>query len=314
MLGLTAPATVTLMATRGFNGMAYTTSSPLRSFLPRCVQPSGTWRTSPVNANPSASRGSIFAAGACATAVSAAALAILRRQRPWAASALLPTRRAGANLAGQFDVTPYYEQPRDPDTKRWVMQQTMMRVKDPQRSLDFYTKALGMTLITVGEFPQWGFTVFFVGYPPEETLGPVPNDDAEKFAYCMQVPGCIELTWNHGSEAEEGDQVYNTGNSDTTGSSDGEKVRGGFGHIGITVPDVYEACQRFKDMGYEFAKSPNSGGMKGLAFVKDPDGYLVEVLPLGKAFPFPTEEVDCCGVSLSDGGSYKDNSGAKSPT
>lgn len=226
------------------------------------------------------------------------------RQRRLAGGA---TRRA-ADLGGKFDVTEYYKTPKDADTKDWVMQQTMFRVKDPKRSLDFYTKVLGMQLITTGDFPQWGFTVYFVGYPPEKDLGPLPEDDDKKFAYCMQVPGCIELTWNHGSEAEEADRVYNTGNADAVGSTDGEKVKGGFGHIGITVPDVYAACQRFKDMGAEFSKSPNSGGMKGLAFVKDPDGYLVEVLPLGKSFPFPTKEEDCCGVKLSEGAGYKDNS------
>lgn len=94
----------------------------------------------------------------------------------------------------------------------------------------------------------------------------------------MKLPGCIELTHNYGSEKEEG-KVYNTGNSDPTGSTNNEKVRGGFGHLGITVPDVYEACERFKKMGCEFTKTPNSGGMKGLAFVKDPDGYLIEILP-----------------------------------
>lgn len=213
-----------------------------------------------------------------------------------------------ADLGGKFDVSKYYAAPKDDDVKDWVMQQTMFRVKDPERSLDFYTKVLGMQLITVGDFPQWGFTVYFVGYPPEKDLGPVPEDDSKKFAYCMQVPGCIELTWNHGSEAESDDRVYNTGNADATGSGDGNSVKGGFGHIGITVPDVYSACQRFKDMGAEFHKSPNAGGMKGLAFVKDPDGYLVEVLPKGKGFPFPTEDVDCCGVALEGGEGYKDNS------
>jgi len=205
-------------------------------------------------------------------------------------------------------VSKYYAAPKDEAAKDWVMQQTMFRVKDPERSLDFYTEVLGMRLITVGDFPQWGFTVYFVGYPPEKDLGPVPVDDAEKFAYCMQVPGCIELTWNHGSEAEGTERVYNTGNSDAVGSADGSAVKGGFGHIGITVPDVYAACQRFKDMGAEFHKSPNAGGMKGLAFVKDPDGYLVEVLPKGQGFPFPTQQVDCCGVSLDGGGGYQDNS------
>lgn len=92
----------------------------------------------------------------------------------------------------------------------------------------------------------------------------------------MKTPGCIELTWNYGSETEEG-LVYNTGNADSTGTTDGTKVRGGWGHIGITVPNVYTACERFHKMGVEFHKSPNSGGMKGLAFIKDPDGYLVEV-------------------------------------
>ena len=46
--------------------------------------------------------------------------------------------------------------------------------------------------------------------------------------------------------------------------------------------------------------------MKGLAFIYDPDGYLVEILPQQQ--PFPTQEVDCDGVSLTNGGGYQDNS------
>ena len=101
--------------------------------------------------------------------------------------------------------------------------------------------------------------------------------------------------------------MYNTGNSDPTGAQDGQPVKGGFGHLGITVPDVYEACERFQKMGCEFTKTPNSGGMKGLAFVKDPDGYLVEILPRG---PMITKPLDCAGVAVDGGDGYKDNSKA----
>ena len=59
-------------------------------------------------------------------------------------------------------------------------------------------------------------------------------------------------------------------------------------------------------LGVKIKKSPNSGGMKGLAFIYDPDGYLVEILP--KQNPFPQQDTDCNGVSLTNGGGYQDNS------
>lgn len=215
---------------------------------------------------------------------------------------------AVADMAGKLDVSSYYSATPDSECAGWCMQQTMIRVKDPQKSLDFYTKTLGMRLISSAEFPQWGFTVYFVGYcdtmPTQPPSATDEQGQKDKFAYSMTVPGCIELTWNHGSETEDAARIYNTGNSDVVGAQDGQAVNGGFGHIGITVPDVYEACQRFKDAGAEIKKSPNSGGMKGLAFVKDPDGYAVEILPYGKSFPFPTKDVDCNGVDLEGGGGY----------
>ncbi|KAJ1457072.1 Glyoxalase/Bleomycin resistance protein/Dihydroxybiphenyl dioxygenase [Pelagophyceae sp. CCMP2097] len=182
------------------------------------------------------------------------------------------------------------------------MQQTMLRVKDPSTSLKFYCETLGFKLIMHRNFPQWGFSVYFVAQGLDEAS--IPKDEDERWKLCMNTPGCLELTHNHGSEVVEG-PVYNTGNSDATGSVDGQKVKGGFGHLGITVPCVYAACARFHAAGVEMTKSPNSGGMKGLAFIKDPDGYLIEILPQGG---MATQAIDCLGVEVDGGAGYKDNS------
>lgn len=71
------------------------------------------------------------------------------------------------------------------------------------------------------------------------------------------------------------------------------------------------AGEFLKDRGVEFHKSPNAGGMKGLAFVKDPDGYLVEILPQAydkRTGAMPVQDMDCMGVTMDTGGGYKDNS------
>lgn len=199
----------------------------------------------------------------------------------------------------------YYAALPPPETKGFINQQTMWRVKDPIRSLDFYTQVLGMNLIWHKDFPQYGFSVYFVSPCVKDQI---PSDENERFQFCLNTPGCLELTWNHGSETEGGDRVYNTGNGDSLGSGDGQKVRGGFGHFGISVPCVYEACERFHQLGVEFTKSPNGGGMKGLAFIKDPDGYLIEIVPqqVGSDGGMPTKSVDCLGTAI-DGGGYTDN-------
>jgi lactoylglutathione lyase len=213
-----------------------------------------------------------------------------------------PQARALSTMASQaYDPSAYMTRAPDPATQGYVMQQTMIRVKDPEASLKFYCEGLGMNLIMYRDFPQWGFSVYFVA-PVDPSA--IPTTPEGQWNFCMRTPGCIELTWNYGSEQEDG-RVYNTGNSDAVGSPNGEKVRGGFGHLGITVPDVYAASERFAKLGYEFTKTPNSGGMKGLAFVKDPDGYLVEILPQG---PMTTKPLDHAGVAVDGGEGYKDNS------
>jgi len=199
-----------------------------------------------------------------------------------------------------MDVTRYYYGEENsvkvppPETDGYVMQQTMLRVKDPKVSLDFYTRVLGMTLVQDLHFQQWGFSLFFVAYLPEGVSLPGESNSPERMSFLWSLPATIELTHNHGSETKEG-QVYHTGNS-----YDG--VEGGFGHIGITVPDVYAACDRFKDLAVEFKKSPNAGGMKGLAFIKDPDGYWIEVIKQGEKGEL--RQVDCCGIDLDNGGVY----------
>jgi lactoylglutathione lyase len=209
----------------------------------------------------------------------------------------------GVSSSSSIDVSHFMTGDRPEGTKDYILQQTMLRVKDPLKSLHFYCNVLGFKLVMYREFPQWKFNVYFVAPVDSATI---PTDDKEaQWKYCMNIPGCIELTYNYGSETADG-RVYNTGNADSTGTTDGQPVKGGFGHLGITVPDVYDACARFQAMGCDFHKSPNAGGMKGLAFVKDPDGYLVEVLPQDVMI---TKPIDCCGVTLDEGGEgYKDNS------
>ena len=153
-------------------------------------------------------------------------------------------------------------QPETP-TKGFVLNQTMLRIKDPERSLQFYTEVLGMTLLDRFDFQEMGFSLFFLGYPSET----VPEDPKARARWIFDQPALLELTHNHGTETEA-KALYHHGNSEPRG----------FGHIGISVPDVYAACHRFESLNVPFVKRPDDGQMKGLAFVQDPDGYWIEIL------------------------------------
>ncbi|KAF1014893.1 MAG: Lactoylglutathione lyase [Stenotrophomonas maltophilia] len=151
------------------------------------------------------------------------------------------------------------------ETAGFVFNHTMLRVKDSAASLDFYTRVPGYQLIDKRDFPEAQFSLYFLAYVPAGVA--VPEDDAARRRWMAGLPGVLELTHNHGTETQQG-PVYHDGNSDPRG----------FGHICVSVPDIEAACQRFEDLGVTFQKRLADGRMKHLAFIKDPDGYWVEII------------------------------------
>jgi lactoylglutathione lyase len=141
------------------------------------------------------------------------------------------------------------------ETADFVFNQTMLRIKDPSRSLPFYQHVLGMTLVKEIPFPDMKFTLYFLGYV--RSRDELPSDAAGRLNYAFGQPAMLELTHNWGTE-NEAREPYHSGNEDPRG----------FGHIGLAVPDVDAACERFETLGVEFVKRPDDGKMKGLAFIK----------------------------------------------
>ena len=119
---------------------------------------------------------------------------------------------------------------------------TMLRVTDLDRSLSFYQDVLNMNLYRKMDFPDGRFTLAFVGYGEEESNT------------------VLELT--HNWDTSE----YELGNA--------------YGHIAIGVDDVYKACDRIREAGGSIVREPGpmAHGTTVLAFVKDPDGYMIELL------------------------------------
>ncbi|CAD5209024.1 unnamed protein product [Bursaphelenchus okinawaensis] len=154
-------------------------------------------------------------------------------------------------------------QERPSETDGFYFQQTMYRIKDPRKSVPFYTNVLGMSLLKQMDFEGAEFSLFFLGYKDPKDI-PSDVDEAKKFA--LTTHSTIELTHNWGTENDP-NFTHHNGNKDPKG----------YGHIGIVVPDVYKACERFEKLGVSFIKKPDEGRMKGLAFIQDPDGYWIEI-------------------------------------
>ena len=122
------------------------------------------------------------------------------------------------------------------------MMHTMIRVRDLDASLKFYCELLDMKLLRKEDFPEGKFTLAFVGY------GDVKDSTV------------LELTHNWDVENYDHGDAY--------------------GHIAVSVDDVYAACDRIRELGGNVVREagPMKGGTTVLAFVEDPDGYKVELL------------------------------------
>ncbi|CDH17261.1 probable Lactoylglutathione lyase [Zygosaccharomyces bailii ISA1307] len=136
---------------------------------------------------------------------------------------------------------------------------TMIRVKDATKSLEFYRNVLGMTLHRTSEHPNAKFTLYFLGYD-------IPHEDNTASTQFL-----LELTHNWGTEKDPNFHYHN-GNEDPQG----------YGHICISCKDPGVLCEEIEQKYNEqITWSPrwNHGKMKNLAFIKDPDGYSIEIVP-----------------------------------
>jgi lactoylglutathione lyase len=118
----------------------------------------------------------------------------------------------------------------------------MLRVGNLQRSIDFYTRVMGMKVLRTTDRPEQKYTLAFVGYG-DESEGAV-----------------LELTYNYGVDR------YELGTA--------------FGHIAIAVDDARAACERIRAAGGTVTRQPGpvQGGSTVIAFVQDPDGYKIELI------------------------------------
>ena len=117
---------------------------------------------------------------------------------------------------------------------------TMIRISDVEKSLNFYCKGLGLIETRRIENEQGRFTLIFLA---------APGDDKAE----------LELTYNW-----DDDQL-----------GDGSR---NFGHLAYRVENIYQTCERLKNMGYTINRPPRDGQM---AFVRSPDNISIEILQEG---------------------------------
>ncbi|MEZ2419580.1 lactoylglutathione lyase [Luteibacter sp. RCC_6_2] len=153
----------------------------------------------------------------------------------------------------------------DAATHGYVFNHTMIRVRDLDVSLDFYTRVLGFTPVYKSVFAEAAFTIVYLVLVGDQ--GVIPDDDDARKEWVLRQPGVLELTHNHGTENDPS-FAYHNGNSEPRG----------FGHLCVSVPDVEAACARFEALGVTFQKRLSDGRMRHIAFIRDPDQYWIEIL------------------------------------
>lgn len=143
---------------------------------------------------------------------------------------------------------------------------TMIRVKDVQASLKFYREVLGMKLLSTREHANAKFTLYFLGFINDDSFVENSLSKPEQ----AKLEGVLELTHNWGTE-NDADFKYHNGNEEPQG----------YGHIGISTDDAEAYCNSIAakhgdavTWGLKF----DQGKMKGIAFIKDPDNYSIEIL------------------------------------
>ncbi|MBP6270710.1 MAG: lactoylglutathione lyase [Rhizobacter sp.] len=151
----------------------------------------------------------------------------------------------------------------------FVLNHSMLRVKDPTVSLDFYTRVFGMRVLRKLDFPEMKFSLYFLHRASAEQAP--PEDIGERTAWTFAQHGILELTHNWGTESDPAFKYH-----------DGNAQPQGFGHICFSVPDLDAAVKWFDDNQVTYVKRPEQGKMKDVAFIKDPDGYWIEIVEPGR--------------------------------
>lgn len=100
-----------------------------------------------------------------------------------------------------------------PAPRIFLLQQATLRIKDPKKSLDFYTRILRMTLLQKLDFPTMTFSLYLLAY---EDKNDIPKDKDEKVAWAFSRKAMLGLTHNWGTE-DDASQSYHSGNSDPRG-------------------------------------------------------------------------------------------------